>query len=586
MSCLNSLCDILIEGADQRLAAVDTPLTREALVDNALRFAATLQARGTTTLAVHLDDAAELATVLLGAWRAGVAVVMPGELQSESRARLRQHTDAVFSDDDEDEKLADWIGGTPLQPARLDLDTARLTLSTSGSTGEPKRIDKTLRQLDNEVQALERQWGDVLGHAVLVASVSAQHIYGLLFRVLWPLTAGRAFVRLAQPYPEYLQQASLSHAASGFAWITSPALLKRLGDNLDWDALKRVRQVFSSGGALPTDAAQTVRRLLGHTVTEIYGSSETGGIGWRQGGDAWTPFPGVRFTELPGGRAAIASPYLPLNTLEPCADAIEQGPDGRFTLLGRLDRIIKLEEKRISLPALEAALSLHPWVSEARLGVVQTGSAAPDDKDRAAIGRAAIGRVAVGRAAIGALVALSEEGVDALRNQGRRILTNTLRHHLAGYCDAIALPRRWRLLWQLPSNGQGKLPQARIEAMLAAERTRQPIRVSQTRQDDEWRLVLDVPLDLAHFAGHFPTAPVLPGVVQVDWALSLARELMTLPPRFGGMEVLKFQQLVRPGDRIGLTLRFDAERGKLYFAYHHADAPCASGRILLSNADA
>ena len=59
-----------------------------------------------------------------------------------------------------------------------------------------------------------------------------------------------------------------------------------------------------------------------------------------------------------------------------------------------------------------------------------------------------------------------------------------------------------------------------------------------------------------------------------------------LPPRFCGMEVLKFQQLVRPGDRIQLSLRFDAERGKLYFAYRNGDAPCSSGRILLGAADA
>jgi 3-hydroxymyristoyl/3-hydroxydecanoyl-(acyl carrier protein) dehydratase len=38
------------------------------------------------------------------------------------------------------------------------------------------------------------------------------------------------------------------------------------------------------------------------------------------------------------------------------------------------------------------------------------------------------------------------------------------------------------------------------------------------------------------------------------------------------MEVLKFQQLVRPGDRIELHLRFDAERGKLYFAYRNGVA--------------
>jgi len=47
------------------------------------------------------------------------------------------------------------------------------------------------------------------------------------------------------------------------------------------------------------------------------------------------------------------------------------------------------------------------------------------------------------------------------------------------------------------------------------------------------------------------------------------------------MEVLKFQQLARPGDHLELSLRFDHARGKLYFAYHNAGKPCSSGRILL-----
>ena len=84
---------------------------------------------------------------------------------------------------------------------------------------------------------------------------------------------------------------------------------------------------------------------------------------------------------------------------------------------------------------LEQALGEHPWVTEARLGVVQEG-----------------------RAFLGALVALSTEGIHALRNQGRRTVTETLRRHLAGHCETIALPRRWRLLRQLPWSSQGKLP--------------------------------------------------------------------------------------------------------------------------------
>ncbi|HAQ24428.1 MAG TPA: AMP-binding protein, partial [Pseudomonas sp.] len=107
-------------------------------------------------------------------------------------------------------------------------------------------------------------------------------------------------------------------------------------------------------------------------------------------------------------------------------------------------------------------------------------------------------------------------------------------------------------------------------------------RLGERQEDDQWHLELGVPVDLAHFSGHFPQTPVLPGVVQIDWAISLARQLIeNLPPRFQGMEVLKFQQLARPGDRLQLTLRFDAQRSKLHFSYRNGDAPCSSGRILL-----
>lgn len=163
-------------------------------------------------------------------------------------------------------------------------------------------------------------------------------------------------------------------------------------------------------------------------------------------------------------------------------------------------------------------------------------------------------------------------------------MTETLRKHLASHCEALALPRRWRLVRQLPYNAQGKLPHAQLDTLLQAPRPLQAERLSATRHDDQWQLELGVPLDLAHFTGHFPQTPVLPGVVQIDWALAHARELIDqLPPQFRGMEVLKFQQLARPGDRLSLSLRFDRERSKLHFAYRNGDAPCSSGRILLGD---
>ncbi|VXB49083.1 AMP-binding protein [Pseudomonas sp. 8AS] len=548
------LGNLLLEAQPSRPVTPD--MTHAALRQRALALAGALQARGVQHLALHIEDAGELAIALLGAWRAGVQVLLPADAQAQTRERLGAQVE-LWLDSLDDAAL----NGEPLPAAALDLDQCRLTLCTSGSSGEPKLIEKSLRQLANEVDALEQLWGAELGAATILGSVAAQHIYGLLFRVLWPLCAGRPFLRRAQPFPEDLQRESLA-VSTGFAWIASPALLKRMGDNLDWPALSQVRRVFSSGGALPAETATELHGLLGQWPTEIYGSSETGGIAWRQGGELWTPFAGIELSLNDQGALRIASPYLPAGHVEQSADAAELQADGRFALRGRLDRIVKLEEKRISLPMLEQALLGHEWVADARLGVIQQG-----------------------RAYLGALVALSPSGLHALRNQGRKTLIETLRQHLAGHCEALALPRRWRLLAELPYSSQGKLAQAEVERLLASERPTRVTPRSAVEQDGEWQLELDVPPDLAHFTGHFPQTPVLPGVVQVDWAQQLARELIAdLPPRFCGMEVLKFQQLVRPGDRLQLSLRFDAERGKLYFAYRNGEAACSSGRILLGAA--
>ncbi len=551
---------LLLKALPARAICQAPALDHTQLRAQALSVAAGLQSRGVNRLAVHLEDAADLAIALFGAWRAGVSVLLPADLQAQTRQRWSQEVDLWLTDQPGDAQLHDFTQ-PGLAGAELDLDQCRLSLCTSGSSGEPKRIDKTLRQLANEVEALEQLWGADLDEACIIGSVATQHIYGLLFRVLWPLCAGRPFVRRQLAFSEDLQRASREYPA--FAWVASPALLKRMGDNLDWPALSAVRRVFSSGGVLPPEAAQSLQQRLQQWPTEILGSSETGGIAWRQGESLWQPFAGVELSQDSDGALLIASPYLPAGHVEHSADAARIAADGRFELLGRLDRIVKLEEKRISLPMLEQALVDHDWVAEARLGVVQEN-----------------------RASLGALLVLSESGLFALREHGRRSLTETLRKHLSQHCEALALPRRWRLLRQMPLNSQGKLAQADVEALLLAARPRAPEVLEQSASDGEWSLQLSVPPDLAYFSGHFPKAPVLPGVVQVEWALNLGRQLLNLDGAFAGMEVLKFQQLVRPGDEIQLHLRFDAERGKLYFAYRNDTATCSSGRILLGPAHA
>jgi len=551
------------DNADDAAAPVaDQPLlTRAAFAHASLLAAGALQARGLRRSALWFDDAAALAIALFACWRAGVVAVLPGDAQAQTCAALDADVDAWLTDTDlplpatRQWRLDSLQDHAALPPAALD-PSVTLVLCTSGSSGTPKPLSKQWRQLAAEVQALQQQWPD--SSAPVLGSVSAQHMYGLPFRVLWPLCSGRQIDRRQRLYPEELQQASLRYPS--FTWIASPALLRRLGQRLDWAQLRgRLTRIHSSGGALPPEVSDDIERGLGLRPTEIYGSSETGAVAWRTGSADWQPLPGAVVSLNADGALCVQSPWVHAADAQTSDGA--QLTTGGFQLLGRLDRIVKIEEKRISLPMLEQALMRHAYVADARLG--QPGQSGQPGNTR-----------------LTGLIALSAAGLHALRNQGRKAVVDALRAHLAAGFESLAIARTWRFFRHLPANAQGKLPQSVFD-IAAGPRPVEPMAVELPGQpDNERRYTLDIPYDLAHFSGHFPSVPVVPGVAQISWAMSLAQRGLCPGLRFGGMEALKFQRLLRPGDIAQLALRWDEAKQKLYFTCTVDDAPCSSGRIL------
>lgn len=93
-----------------------------------------------------------------------------------------------------------------------------------------------------------------------------------------------------------------------------------------------------------------------------------------------------------------------------------------------------------------------------------------------------------------------------------------------------------------------------------------------------------VPHDLHYFQGHFAGTPVVPGVVQIKWALGFAHELLRTGGVFGGMEALKFNQVLQPGARATLKLGYTQASSKLRFSFEHDGTRYSSGRILLRGA--
>ena len=337
-----------------------------------------LKAQGVQAAALWFDDAALFACAILAAWHAGAQVVLPPNLAAENIGWAGGEADiwltdapqhAAFSDGLKVLDVAVCLENMPseyqsnMQNWQLD-EKAQARLKTSGSSGAAQVVVKTLAQMQAEAQALAALLPFAQSGAVALGSVSPQHLYGFTFRFAVPLSAGWPLARAQYVYPETLLAATAAH--KGVVWISSPALLGRMGEARNWAEVQpKLRGILSAGGALP---AATSDLLALHAVMpfEIYGSTETGVMAWRQGSGVWQPLPNVQIGQNEAGALWAESPWS--GGRQQTADLVEPQSRG-FALLGRSDRIIKFEDKRVSLVQIEHDLLAHKWVADAYCGL-------------------------------------------------------------------------------------------------------------------------------------------------------------------------------------------------------------------------
>jgi 3-hydroxyacyl-[acyl-carrier-protein] dehydratase len=98
--------------------------------------------------------------------------------------------------------------------------------------------------------------------------------------------------------------------------------------------------------------------------------------------------------------------------------------------------------------------------------------------------------------------------------------------------------------------------------------------------DNQVSLELHIPIELDYFVGHFPSLPVLPGVVQVDWAVRYARQHFSFEGVFVALEHIKFQSLVLPDAKLELLLNWNVLKNQLEFSFATSERTYSSGRIV------
>jgi len=93
---------------------------------------------------------------------------------------------------------------------------------------------------------------------------------------------------------------------------------------------------------------------------------------------------------------------------------------------------------------------------------------------------------------------------------------------------------------------------------------------------DSVELHLEVSPRLTYFEGHFPTYPILPGVVQIDWAVRLADRYLDTSIGAARAFRVKFRAPIGPGL---LHLRLTRHAGKLGFEYRRGADVVSSGIV-------
>jgi acyl-coenzyme A synthetase/AMP-(fatty) acid ligase/uncharacterized membrane protein/3-hydroxymyristoyl/3-hydroxydecanoyl-(acyl carrier protein) dehydratase len=415
-----------------------------------------------------------------------------------------------------------------------------ILMYTSGTTGKPKVVRQRLTEFENDNRFVLSQWGEEWLSRKVCATVSQHHIYGLLFGILLPFTAGVPFRRRRIETPEELETAG----GTPVMIITVPAFLKRAVESKAADGGGAGGAdygltdpwIYTSGGVLERDVAEKTSRVLGFWPVEVYGSTETSGIAWRQsrGGLEWTPFDNAQVALNSEGRLVIRSPYIKDPAGFTTGDLAELLPDGRFLLNGRADSIVKIEEKRVSLPEVEARL-------------LQSGLAAD----------VCVIALAEKRQYLAAALVLNDAGQERFRGAEKHAINRHFREYLARFFEPVVLPRRWRYVQSLPLDAQGKKKKAAIEALFAkdiiAARLLSPERLV---EQSETTAVVEfaVPPESDYFNEHFPELKVLPAVAQFELAVRFAGRYLGTAPMAERSRRLKFSSLVRPGVPLRLEL--------------------------------
>ncbi|QQS53799.1 MAG: acyl-CoA synthetase [Candidatus Competibacteraceae bacterium] len=260
-----------------------------------------------------------------------------------------------------DSDIESWLapetmesGAVPAVPA-LPADQVMAIAFTSGSTGRAKPHPKRWGELVSGARQARQRFGFEPG-MTLVATVPAQHMYGLETTIMTSLASGVS-VHAGRPFFPDDVRVALESAPPPRVLVTTPVHLQAcIRAELRWPA---TAFLISATAPLSPALAGRAETVFGAPVLEIYGCTEAGSIASRRtlDGDHWRLYDGFHLWDGALSGAHLPEPVLLSDAVEPCGEA-------EFKLFGRLEDLVNIAGKRTSLRYLNHQLNQIEGVLE------------------------------------------------------------------------------------------------------------------------------------------------------------------------------------------------------------------------------
>ena len=410
-----------------------------------------------------------------------------------------------------------------------------LIFYTSGSTGEPKVIKKSYEAVYKEALDMADCF-NISKDTVIVSTVSPEHMFGATFMIMLPKVCG-CFVEPERVfYPEDLKD------YGKYIFITTPSFMEKLA-KYNFMFKYPPLMIIAAGAKLQNDVYEYFEKMC--PVTEIYGSTETGVMAYRKSSkDNLRFFDNVKYEN-----GKIKSPYFDEPEL-PLCDGLEFLDDG-FIVKGRNDRIVKIQEKRVSLNEIENILNKNELVEKSYC--LEIG-----DK-------------------LCAAVVLKSRGCNILREKGKLELIKILKD----YAKSEGFPvrcKRWRFLFDLPVNDRGKIDERRIREVFSTNLT-YPNVITSSVKPDYAEFLLIFPHESNFFKGHFTNFPILPGVVQLFFVKEFIKDSFGIDFIPEKIKKIKFSSVIKPD--VCVCLGLVKKENSVDFKFFDGDKIFSSGTFVL-----